>query len=96
MADGESAIDAIVDANPDLALVDIGLPGIDGYEVARRVRGRENGSAHFLVALTGYGRAEDKDKAEAAGFDRHLVKPMSKKELTRLLREAQLRRDRGA
>ncbi|GAB5542114.1 MAG: hypothetical protein SangKO_018740 [Sandaracinaceae bacterium] len=96
VADGESAIDAIVDANPDLALVDIGLPGIDGYEVARRVRGRENGSAHFLVALTGYGRAEDKDKAEAAGFDRHLVKPMSKKELTRLLREAQLRRDRGA
>ena len=92
VGDGESAIGAILDAQPDLALVDIGLPGIDGYEVARRIRQAENGVAHFLVALTGYGRAEDKDKADAAGFDRHLVKPMSKQELTRLLEEARNRK----
>jgi CheY-like chemotaxis protein len=57
-------------------LVDIGLPGIDGYEVARRVRQEPSLKDTVLVALTGYGRDEDKQNAMAAGFDYHLVKPI--------------------
>ncbi len=58
-------------------LVDIGLPGIDGYEVARRVRLEPAPREVVLVALTGHGRDEDKQEAMAAGFDYHLVKPIS-------------------
>ncbi|HJL20369.1 MAG TPA: chemotaxis protein CheB [Sandaracinaceae bacterium LLY-WYZ-13_1] len=92
--DGEEAVRTIREEHPDLALVDIGLPGIDGYEVARRVRAEEDGArqATFLVALTGYGRPEDRDRAHASGFDAHVVKPMSKQELERLLGEAFQRR----
>jgi CheY-like chemotaxis protein len=57
-------------------LVDIGLPGIDGYEVARRVRRNPDLKEVALVALTGYGREEDERKAMAAGFDAHLTKPV--------------------
>ena len=60
---------------PDVALVDIGLPGIDGYEVARRVRAESNGETVYLVALTGYGGTDAKAKAKAAGFDLHITKP---------------------
>jgi CheY-like chemotaxis protein len=61
---------------PDVMLVDIGLPGMDGYEVACHVR-QEPALQHVvLVALTGYGRDEDKQRALAAGFDYHLVKPV--------------------
>jgi two-component system CheB/CheR fusion protein len=75
--DGVAALDAARANVPDVMLVDIGLPGIDGYEVARRVR-RDPDLRHVvLVALTGYGREEDKQQAIAAGFDYHLVKPVS-------------------
>ncbi len=61
---------------PDVALVDIGLPGIDGYEVARRLR-KADGTRHIkLIALTGYGLAEDQRRVLEAGFDMHLVKPV--------------------
>src|SRR5262249_60810865 len=70
---------------PDAALVDIGLPGIDGYEVARRLRATEQGKDIVLVALTGYGRPEDRDRALESGFDAHLVKPVDPEELNRLL-----------
>lgn len=90
--DGEEAVETILSQSPDLALVDIGLPGIDGYEVARRVRQRERGQPIYLVALTGYGRRADRERAEASGFDDHVVKPMSKRELERLLSEARRRR----
>lgn len=69
---------------PDLALVDICLPGFDGYEVARRIRAR-SGRAPYLVAMTGYGRAEDREAAVAAGFDAHVVKPVDADALARLL-----------
>jgi two-component system, sensor histidine kinase len=71
---------------PDIALVDIGLPGIDGYELARRVRASGNGAAGMkLVALTGYGLPEQRQKALSAGFDLHLVKPVDADALSAFL-----------
>src|SRR5438552_3409473 len=74
--DGVAALDAARTNVPDVMLVDIGLPGMDGYEVARRVRRDPHVRHVVLVALTGYGREEDKQHAMAAGFDYHLVKPV--------------------
>jgi two-component system CheB/CheR fusion protein len=75
--DGVAALDAARTSPPDVMLVDIGLPGMDGYEFARRVRRDPDLDRVILVALTGYGREEDKQRAMAAGFDYHLVKPVS-------------------
>jgi two-component system CheB/CheR fusion protein len=75
--DGMAALDAARTSPPDVMLVDIGLPGMDGYEVARRVRRDPDLDRVILVALTGYGREADKRQAMAAGFDHHLVKPVS-------------------
>ena len=74
------------DFQPDVVLCDIGLPGgLDGYAVARELRARAGGSAPYLVALTGYGQDEDQRLAAAAGFDRHLVKPVDHDVLEKLL-----------
>jgi PAS domain S-box-containing protein len=73
--DGPQGVDAALRLEPDVALIDVGLPEIDGYEVARRIRAQV-GPDMVLVALTGYGLAEDRDRALAAGFDLHLVKPI--------------------
>lgn len=81
-ADGESGLEAIAQHRPDLALVDIGLPGIDGYEVARQTRRDQACDGTWLVALTGYGQQTDVEKALAAGFDSHIVKPVDPDELT--------------
>ena len=75
-ADGHQGLEAIRREKFDLALVDIGLPGIDGYEVARQVRAGPAGDGIYLVALTGYGRPEDRLAVLQAGFDEHLVKPV--------------------
>jgi CheY-like chemotaxis protein len=83
-ADGESGIEQAVAERPDVALVDIGLPDIDGFEVARRLRQRL-GAELRLVAMTGYGQPEDRARAEAAGFDDFLVKPVDPEQLSRLL-----------
>jgi signal transduction histidine kinase/DNA-binding response OmpR family regulator len=83
-ADGEAGLALLLGSDADLAIVDIGLPGMDGYEVARRVR-EASGSRKRLVALTGYGQPEDKERALAAGFDAHLVKPIDASALERLL-----------
>jgi signal transduction histidine kinase/CheY-like chemotaxis protein len=72
--DGQSGLDVILEKRPHVALVDIGLPGVNGYELARQVR-EKLGSSIYLIALTGYGQAEDKKKALDAGFDIHLTKP---------------------
>ncbi len=85
VGDGLRAVQAALATHPDAALVDIGLPGIDGYEVARRLRATEEGKGLVLVALTGYGRPEDRDRALAAGFDAHLVKPVDPEELNEVL-----------
>jgi CheY-like chemotaxis protein len=85
VADGLKAIEAVRDMKFDVALIDIGLPGIDGYEVARRVRGMPNGKAIRLAAVTGYGEDADKQRAHSAGFDDHLTKPVKIERLQELL-----------
>jgi CheY-like chemotaxis protein len=72
---GPAGLDAILRLRPDVALVDLGLPGFDGLELARRVRASAGGDAVRLVALTGYGQPDDQRRTREAGFDAHLVKP---------------------
>jgi len=79
-ADGLQAVQRGLDLKPDVAIIDIGLPGIDGYEVAQRLRA-ELGDRVVLVALTGYGMPEDRQKAARAGFNVHLIKPVGLPEL---------------
>jgi CheY-like chemotaxis protein len=91
-ADGLEGVDRIVRSLPDLALIDIGLPGIDGFEVARRIRAAAPHHV-LLVAVTGYGRTQDRERALAAGFDQHVTKPVHAETLQRLLDEARRWRD---
>jgi CheY-like chemotaxis protein len=82
---GPDGLAAFQRQRPDVALIDIGLPGIDGYQVARQIRGEPENDGVRLVALTGYGRPEDHERVIAAGFDAHLVKPIQVEELYPLL-----------
>ena len=84
-ADGLAGAAKVLEVCPDVALVDVGLPGIDGYELARRVRAAQQGRSLYLVALTGYGGSEVRTKALEAGFDLHLVKPLDVGDLPRIL-----------
>ena len=86
--DGPSGLALALEHRPHLAFVDIGLPGLDGYELARQLRARVRGSGVVLVALTGYGRDEDRVLSKDAGFDHHLVKPVPGEALERLLADA--------
>lgn len=79
--DGEAGIALIVAEQPDVALVDIGLPVKNGYEVAREVRRILREKTPRLVAVTGYAQEKDRDEARAAGFDAHVAKPASTREL---------------
>lgn len=83
-ADGEAAVREAVKHRPDVILLDIGLPIIDGYEAARRIRA-ELGNGPTLIALTGYGQPTDRDAAHDAGFDHHLVKPVKLDQLIALI-----------
>lgn len=74
--DGLSAVSAVEQWRPEVMLLDIGLPGIDGYEVARRVRQSDHGKALILIALTGWGQDQDKQRTSNSGFDQHWVKPV--------------------
>ncbi len=85
-ADGAAALEVLERERPRVAVLDIGLPGMDGYELARRMRAAM-GDAIVLVALTGYGAAQDGAEAAKAGFDRHLIKPVDVEELVRVLAE---------
>jgi signal transduction histidine kinase/ActR/RegA family two-component response regulator len=85
-ADGPSGLEALLAFVPDVAFVDVGLPGLDGYEVARRARAA--GSRSHLVALTGYGQTTDRRRAFDAGFDEHLIKPVLDDDLRRSLERA--------
>ena len=82
--DGVRGVEAALDLRPKVLLVDIGLPGIDGYEVARRVR-HGLGRAVYMIAITGYGQPEDRRRALEAGFDLHMTKPLDVAEIDRLL-----------
>jgi PAS domain S-box-containing protein len=87
VSDGLDGLNAMRGQLPDVALVDVGLPGLDGYEVARRVRALPNGDKVYLIAVTGYGQPEDRRRALEAGFDHHLVKPVNLHKLEGLLTE---------
>jgi len=82
---GKRGLELLKSIRPDIALVDIGLPGLDGYEVARRFRAEPGGDRVLLVALTGYSASTDRDRSRQAGFDLHLVKPVDPQALKLLL-----------
>lgn len=84
---GGEALQAADDFRPDLAILDIGMPDLDGYEVARRLRDSRFGHEMTLVALTGWGQREDVDRALAAGFDHHMTKPADHAAIDRLIRD---------
>ena len=90
--DGYDGLAKALSVHPDVALVDIGLPGIDGNELARRIRASMNGDCPCLIAMTGYGQPEDRNRALEAGFDTYLVKPVEPDVLSRLLAETRERR----
>ncbi len=83
--DGRQGLELILACRPDVALIDIGLPQLNGYEVARQVRQQLHTSEVYLVALTGYGQAKDREAVFQAGFDQHLVKPVNPQELIRII-----------
>jgi PAS domain S-box-containing protein len=83
--DGTSAIQIAPAFRPDVVLLDIGMPGLDGHAVARRLRENEATRGAYLVALSGWGQTEDRNRSREAGFDEHLVKPADPRQLERLL-----------
>jgi PAS domain S-box-containing protein len=87
-SDGPQGVALAVQHEPDVVLVDLGLPGVDGYEVARAIRASARGHATTLIAITGYGQAEDRRRSTEAGFDAHLVKPVSQTVLSSLMAAA--------
>jgi CheY-like chemotaxis protein len=82
---GQTALETAVEYQPDFVLLDIGLPDMNGYEVARRLRQQPLAKDVRLIAMTGYGQDSDRQRSEEAGFDRHLVKPVDPEELQDLL-----------
>jgi CheY-like chemotaxis protein len=83
--DGAAALDAVRAFRPDVAFLDIGMPGLTGYEVAEAVRAEPWGREIKLIAVTGWGQPDDRLRARTAGFDRHLIKPIDPAEVDRLL-----------
>jgi signal transduction histidine kinase len=84
-ADGRLAIEMAAEVKPEVAVIDIGLPGVDGYEVAKAIRAADYGKRAFLVALTGYGQPADRQRALKAEFDAHLTKPVAPGQIEELL-----------
>lgn len=80
-----AALEAVERWKPEIVLLDVGLPEVDGYEIARRLRASNPVPGIRLIALTGYGRDEDRERAREAGFDDHLLKPADMEALQRLL-----------
>jgi len=85
VADGPTALEAALDYRPDVALLDVGLPGLDGFEVAKRMRQQPILQKVVLVALTGYGKKSDRQRSQKAGFDHYLIKTDKFKKLHRIL-----------
>jgi CheY-like chemotaxis protein len=82
---GGRGIELAANGNFSVALIDIGLPDVDGYQVAREIRSKPSGKRLVLIALTGYGQPDDRRRALEAGFDAHLVKPIDPDTLTKAL-----------
>jgi two-component system CheB/CheR fusion protein len=85
--DGLAAVETADRLHPDLILMDVGLPGMDGLEATRLIRSREWSRATTIVALTGWGQDDDRERSQAAGCNLHLVKPVSFEQLGQLLRD---------
>jgi CheY-like chemotaxis protein len=85
--DGLEGVARAATFRADMILLDIGMPGLNGYEAARRIREQHSQPAPKLVALTGWGQEEDRRRSTEAGFDAHLVKPVDVAALTRLVEE---------
>ena len=83
--DGRAALQAAEALRPDVVLLDIGLPGMDGYQVAAKLREDQNLKGTVIIAVSGYAQEEDRRRSRAAGFDHHMVKPVDHKALMRLL-----------
>jgi CheY-like chemotaxis protein len=86
--DGIAAVDQVRHALPDVVVMDIGMPGMDGYDAARLIRQQPGGDKLLLIALTGWGQSADRLRASQAGFDHHLVKPVDYDVLRRCLEPA--------
>ena len=87
--DGQQGLEVAGEFRPDVVLLDIGLPKLDGYEACRRIREQPWGKGVVLIAVTGWGQEEDRRRSHEAGFDRHLVKPVDPGALMRMLTELQ-------
>jgi CheY-like chemotaxis protein len=85
--DGESAVSTAETFLPDVVLLDIGLPKLNGYEVAQRIREQSWGASMFLIAVTGWGQDEDRQRSSEVGLNRHMVKPVEPAALEKLLAE---------
>jgi CheY-like chemotaxis protein len=83
--DGQTALSVAPQLNPDVFLLDIGMPGMSGYELARRLRALPQFRRTLLIAVTGWGKEEDRQQSREAGFDHHLVKPVSASALLELI-----------
>ena len=83
--DGEEAVTTAEAFRPQVVLLDIGLPKLNGYEVAQRIRQQEWGTSMFLVAVTGWGQDEDRRRSEDVGMNLHMVKPVEPSALDRML-----------
>jgi len=83
--DGEAAVTTAEAFRPQVILLDIGLPKLNGYEVAQRIRQQEWGTSMFLVAVTGWGQDEDRQRSEDVGMNLHMVKPVEPSALDRML-----------
>ena len=83
--DGEGAIEAAAARRPDVILMDIGLPGVSGYDAARRIRSDSKGGPILIIALTGWGQEQDRQRSADAGIDHHLVKPLDLDKLRQIL-----------
>jgi PAS domain S-box-containing protein len=86
--DGRSGLQAAAEFRPHVILLDIGMPGMDGYETCRRLRAAEAGQSAYIVAVTGWGQPQDRERALSEGFDAHMTKPADPRALERLLAEA--------
>jgi two-component system CheB/CheR fusion protein len=82
---GPAGLSLMDEVRPDVGIIDLGLPGLDGFELARRIRANPRHDQVYLIALTGYGQASDRVRALQAGFDEHVVKPMGPETLVELL-----------
>jgi two-component system CheB/CheR fusion protein len=83
--DGPAALAAALAFCPEVVLCDLGLPGMNGYELARQLRQQEGSNKSELIAITGYGQEEDQRRAQEAGFDHHMTKPVDPAVLAKLL-----------